>query len=90
MLKLHNYFDINEILTYPQRFDIDIQLQELINNAEIESNIEILSPEAEEAIDKLAQSELKNFALYKFTDNVSVIIISISTFEMPFQSSPAL
>lgn len=70
MLELNNYFDINEILSYPQRFDIDVQLQELIDDVEIQSNIVILSPEAEDAINKLAQSELKDFASYKFTDNV--------------------
>lgn len=74
MLKLKNYFDITEILSYPQRFDIDAQLEELINNAEIQSNVEILSPEAEDAIKKLAQSELKDFSAYKFTDNVSAVI----------------
>jgi prominin 1 len=74
VLKLRNYFDINEILSYPQRFDIDSQLEELINNAEIQSNVEILSPEAEEAIRKLAQSELKDFSAYKFTDNLNPVI----------------
>lgn len=72
MLKLKNYFDINEILSYPQRFDIDAQLEELINNVEIQSNVEILSPKSEEAIQKLAQSELKDFSAYKFTDNVRI------------------
>lgn len=90
MLKLRNYFDINEILTYPQKFDIDIQLQELINNAEIQSNIEILSPEAEEAINKLAQSELKNFALYKFTDNVSIGHANLMTPPIEYPNSSSL
>lgn len=70
-MKLRNYFDINEILDYPRKFDIELQLQELIDNVQLQSNIEILSPEAEQAIQKLAQSELKDFAAYKFIDNVS-------------------
>lgn len=70
---MKNYFDIREILQYPQRFNIDSQLQELIESVEVESNIVILPREAEEAIHKLAQSELKDFAAYKFTDNVSTI-----------------
>lgn len=69
---MRNYFDINDIMSYPQRFNIDQQLEDLINSAEIPSNIVILTPEAEADIKKLAQSELKDFSAYKFTDNVSI------------------
>lgn len=94
VLKLRNYFDINDILSYPQRFDIDTQLEELINNAEIQSNVVILSPEAEAAIKKLAQSELKDFSAYRFTDNVSsndyIHFVLILTYRISFQLNPEI
>lgn len=67
MLNLRNYFDIYEILTYSERFGIDAQLQELVDSVEV-PKIEI---HVDEAILKLAQSDLKNFDIDKFNDNVS-------------------
>lgn len=71
VLQLSNYFDINTIQDYPARYGINQQLQELVANIELESDIEILSQDAVDGIDKLAQSELKDFQGYKFLDNVS-------------------
>lgn len=67
MLNLRNYFDIYEILTYPERFGIDAQLQELVESVQVPT-IEIY---VDDAILKLAQSSLKDFDIDKFTDNVS-------------------
>lgn len=72
-MNLRNYFDINEILTYPERFGIDIQLQGLVDSVQVPS-IEIY---VDDAISKLDQSDLKNFDIDKFTDNVSVIPMRI-------------
>lgn len=71
VLNLRNYFDINEILSYPERFGIDVQLQELVDSVQV-PEIEI---HVDDAIKKLAQSGLKNFDVDKFTDNVSKIAI---------------
>lgn len=67
MLKLKNHFNIADIREYPKRFQVDVQLQELVDNVRV-PKITIL---VEDAINKLAQSELKNFDVDKFTDNVS-------------------
>lgn len=67
MLNLRNFFDIYEILTYPERFGIKSQLQELVDSVQV-PRIEI---HVDDAITKLAQSDLKNFDIDKFTDNVS-------------------
>lgn len=71
VLQLRNYFDINTIQDFPAQYGIDQQLNELIANIEVESDIEILNQDAVDGIDKLAQSELKDFQGYKFLDNVS-------------------
>lgn len=67
MLKLKHHFNIAEIRDYPKRFQVDVQLQELVDNVQV-PKVTIL---VEDAINKLAQSELKNFDLDKFVDNVS-------------------
>lgn len=69
VLNLRNFFDIYEILTYPERFGIKSQLQELVDSVQV-PNIEI---HVDDAIGKLAQSGLKDFDIDKFTDNVSSI-----------------
>lgn len=69
MLNLRNFFDIYEILTYPERFGIKSQLQELVDSVQV-PRIEI---HVDDAITKLAQSDLKDFDIDKFTDNVSVV-----------------
>lgn len=68
MLNLRNYFDIYEILTYPEKYLIKSQLQELVDSIQVPS-IEI---HVDDAIGKLAQSGLKDFDIDKFTDNVSL------------------
>lgn len=68
MLNLRNYFDIYEILTYPDKYLIKSQLQELVDSIQVPS-IEI---HVDDAIGKLAQSGLKDFDIDKFTDNVSL------------------
>lgn len=64
---MKNHFNIADIREYPKRFQVDVQLQELVDNVRV-PKITIL---VEDAINKLAQSELKNFDVDKFTDNVS-------------------
>lgn len=67
MLNLRNYFDIHEIKSYPGRFGIEAQLQELVESVQV-GTIEI---NVDEAINRLAQSDLNAFDIDKFTDNVS-------------------
>ncbi|XP_055325440.1 prominin-like protein isoform X1 [Sitodiplosis mosellana] len=67
VLNLRNYYDIYEILTYPDRFEIKSQLQKLVQSVEVPS-IEI---HVDDAIVRLAQSGLKDFDIDKFTDNLN-------------------
>lgn len=69
VLNLRNYYDIYEILTYPDRFEIKSQLQKLVQSVEVPS-IEI---HVDDAIVRLAQSGLKDFDIDKYTDNVSLV-----------------
>lgn len=73
VLNLRNFFDIYEILTYPERFGIKSQLQELVKSVQV-PRIEI---HVDDAITKLAQSDLKDFDIDKFTDNVSHLTIQL-------------
>lgn len=76
MLNLRNFFDIYEILTYPERFGIKSQLQELVDSVQV-PRIEI---HVDDAITKLAQSDLKDFDIDKFTDNVSILLLFLFLF----------
>lgn len=67
VLKLGNHFNISDILTYPKRFEIDAQLQELVNSVKVPK----VALEVEDAIRKLSQSQLKDFDIDRFVDNVS-------------------
>lgn len=81
MLNLRNYFDIYEILTYPDKYLIKSQLQELVDSIQVPS-IEI---HVDDAIGKLAQSGLKDFDIDKFTDNVSLnCFFTLFSFENRF------
>lgn len=71
MLNLRNYFDIHEIKSYPGRFGIEDQLQELVDSVQV-GTIEI---NVDAAINRLAQSDLNAFDIDKFTDNVSTFNI---------------
>lgn len=77
MLNLRNFFDIYEILTYPERFGIKSQLKELVTNVQV-PKIEI---HVDDAIIKLARSDLKDFDNDKFTDNVSHSSTIVQLFE---------
>lgn len=70
MLNLRNYYDIYEILTYPDRFEIKSQLQKLVQSVEVDS----IQINVDDAIIRLAESGLKDFDIDKFTDNVSHIL----------------
>lgn len=76
MLNLRNYYDIYEILTYPDRFEIKSQLQKLVQSVEVPT-IEI---HVDDAIVRLAQSGLKDFDIDKFNDNVSQVFLIFSLY----------
>lgn len=67
VLNLKNYFDIREILNYPDRFALVTQLEELVNRIQL-PRIEI---DVEEPIRRLAQSKLRSFDIDKYRDNLN-------------------
>lgn len=71
VLHLKNYFDIEDIKDYPEKYQIYVKLQQLIKSIELPKDIIILTPDATDAIEKLRQSELNDFAAYKFIDNLN-------------------
>lgn len=71
VLHLKNYFNIEDIKDYPEKYQIDVKLQQLIDSIELQNDIKILTPEAIQAINQLKQSELNDFAAYKFKDNLN-------------------
>ena len=72
VLKLENFYDIQNIREFPKQHEIQNKLDAFIDQIKINPNIEILDDRAEEEILRLANSELNNFEAYKFTDNVSI------------------
>lgn len=80
VLNLRNYFDITEILSYPERFEIDVQLQGLVDSVQVPT-VNIL---VEDAIRKLAQSQLKDFDADKFTDNVSIFNCNFACYNLRY------
>lgn len=67
VLHLKNYFDIQDIASFPDRFELVAQLEELVNSIELPRiNIDV-----DEPIRKLAQSNLQTFDIDKYRDNLN-------------------
>lgn len=71
VLRIHNIMDIEEIRTYPQKYQISQKLENLIDDIKIDADTTILSAQAEKDIIKLSESELNNFEFYQFADNLN-------------------
>ncbi|GAB0098286.1 prominin-like protein [Sergentomyia squamirostris] len=82
VLQLKNFKDIQEIREYPEKYNIDGLLDELIRSIDIRSNLQILTPEAQEEIEKLATSELNNFPAHKFEQHLSDDITTTNLTEL--------
>lgn len=67
MFKLKNRFNITDILDFPKRFEIDRQLQDLVDSVQVPK----ITINVDEAIEKLSQSRLKDFDVDKFVDNLN-------------------
>ncbi|XP_055688743.1 prominin-like protein isoform X2 [Lutzomyia longipalpis] len=82
VLQLRNFRDIGEIREYPELYNIDGLLDDLIKSIEIESNLQILSNDAREEIQRLAVSELNDFPAYKFEQYLTDDITKINLTEL--------
>lgn len=77
VLHLNNIFEIDDILDFPDKYNINGTLEHLISTIKIE-DIDISNQDIAERIKELGNSELKGFQVDKFTDNVSIYYNSIS------------
>lgn len=71
VLHLNNIFEIDDILDFPDKYNINGTLEHLISTIKIE-DIDISNQDIAERIKELGNSELKGFQVDKFTDNVSI------------------
>ncbi|XP_055619543.1 prominin-like protein isoform X3 [Toxorhynchites rutilus septentrionalis] len=70
VLKLSNFYDIQEIRQFPEDYGIIRELNALKEKIQIDE-VQILSPEAERDIEELKNSRLNDFEAYKFVDNLT-------------------
>lgn len=70
VLQLNNIINISQINDFPKRYGIDEKLKELADNVAVNTRVRILSENARAEIEGLAQSELNQFAAYKYVDNL--------------------
>ncbi|XP_055708127.1 prominin-like protein isoform X5 [Phlebotomus papatasi] len=82
VLQLRNFRDINEIREYPEKYNIDGLLDDLIRSINVQSNLVILNADARAEIQRLATSELNNFPAYKFEQHLSDEITKINLTEL--------
>ncbi|CAD7082319.1 unnamed protein product [Hermetia illucens] len=70
VLHLNNIFEIDDILDFPDKYNINGTLEHLISTIKIE-DIDISNQDIAERIKELGNSELKGFQVDKFTDNLN-------------------
>lgn len=71
VLRLGNQLNIDQIKEFPKQFLIDEKLNQLADNVQITSQVRILNDDARRQIKELARSEINNFAVYKYVDNLA-------------------
>lgn len=69
VIRLGSVFDINSLRSLPEQYGINEQLDDLIKRIQVQ-DLKIWTKDAEEGINKLAQSELTKFDVDKTLDNV--------------------
>ncbi|XP_059619973.1 prominin-like protein isoform X4 [Phlebotomus argentipes] len=82
VLQLRNFLDIAQVRGYPEKYNIDGLLDDLIRSVEVESNLVILNSDARAEIEKLAASELNNFPAHKFEQHLTDDITKINLTEL--------
>ncbi|XP_038115804.1 prominin-like protein isoform X6 [Culex quinquefasciatus] len=70
VLKLSNFYDIQEIRQFPEDYGITRELNALKEKIEIKK-VDILSPTAKKNIEELRDSRLNDFMAYKFIDHLT-------------------
>lgn len=69
VIRLGSFFDIDSLRSLPEQYGINAQLDDLIKRIQVH-DLKIWTKDAEEGIQKLAQSELTKFDVDKTLDNV--------------------
>ncbi|XP_055611924.1 prominin-like protein isoform X3 [Uranotaenia lowii] len=70
VLKLKNFYDINDIRQFPEEYGITQQLKDLKKQIRIDE-VDILSEQAERDIEELRHSRLNDFHSERFVDNLT-------------------
>lgn len=70
VLKLSNFYDIQEIRQFPEDYGITRELNALKEKIEIKK-VKILTPAAQKNIEELRDSRLNDFMAYKFIDHLT-------------------
>jgi prominin 1 len=71
VLRLEESVNIDQIRDFPKQFGIDDKLNELADNVQITSQVRILNDDARKQIRDLSKSQLNNFDIYKYIDNLA-------------------
>lgn len=73
VLRLSTIYDIQNVGNMAEQHGITTQLDGLIASIKVDSNVNIWPDSAEDGLDSLAQSSLKDFDVDKYIDNVIII-----------------
>lgn len=71
VLRMENSVNIDQIRDFPKQFGITEKLDELADNVQITSQVRILNDDARKQIRELSKSELNNFDIDKYIDNLA-------------------
>lgn len=72
VLKMERLIDLNQILEYPNSFEIDKHIDNLVSKIKLEGEIVILTPEAEKQLIRLSRSPLSSINFPAYTHVVSL------------------
>lgn len=71
VFQLQGQYDLNEVVNYIDKFEINKTLNELTNQIHANTQIEILSPEAKQDLQDLVSSGIANINYDKFIDELT-------------------
>lgn len=74
VLKLSNFYDIQEIRQFPEEYGITRELERLKNEIKVPT-VQILDDQAKKNIGILRDSRLNDFVAYKFVENVILLVL---------------
>lgn len=77
VFKLKNHFDIDEVITYLDKFEINKTLADLTRHINANTDIDILSVDAERRLRELVSSGIADISYDKFIDEFAINFTSV-------------